>query len=454
MTALEKRNLYMKVYNENKQEVDSRIKDGIEKYRKGNCQIRFINSNGENVVGKKIKITQKNHEFNYGANIFMLDEFDNEEYNKEYRRFFKEYFNTATVPFYWNALEPVEGKPRYDKDSEKVYRRPAPDLCMNYCEENGITPKLHCLVYEHFMPDWMKKLPLAEIKKKYEERFRQISERYSGRMLEFEVINEILCEWHETVLGYEKDIIEWAFKLAKKYFPNETLVINEGANKLTDMGCYKYGGFSGYRTPYLLQLDYLFAKGVQIDKIGIQNHLFTGTSAHTEEEYDASVLSGVDVNNPLSYFNGLDMLAEYGVPIEITEVTVPTFGDTEEDEELQADILKLWYSIWFSHPAVDTVVYWNTVDGYAFILDDWNENNCRGGLFHKDLTPKKSATMLKNLFTKEWHTEEEKTTNNDGFIDFRGFYGDYVIEFEVNGEIVTKEISLKKQKNNKFNITI
>ena len=48
---------------------------------------------------------------------------------------FKEYFNLATVPFYWNSLEPQENKPRFEKDSEKIYRRPAPDLCLEYCEE-------------------------------------------------------------------------------------------------------------------------------------------------------------------------------------------------------------------------------------------------------------------------------------------------------------------------------
>ena len=455
LSAKEKRELYMKSYQEKKDEIDKRITEGIEKHRKAFCQIKITDKDGKPITFSNVKLTQKNHEFNYGANIFMLDEFDTKEKNVEYRRFFKEYFNTATLPFYWDALESEEGKPRYAKNSKKIYRRPAPDLCMEYCEENGISPKLHCLVYEHFIPEWMKRLPLNEVKKKYEERFRQISERYSGRMLEFEVINETLCQWHDTVLGHEKDIIEWAFDLAHKYFPNETLIINEGANRLTDIGNTEVQGFTGYRTPYYLQLEMLLSKGVKFDKIGIQNHLFTGTSAHTEEEYEASVKDGVEMNNPLKYFKGLDMLAEFGLPIEITEVTVPTFGDTIEDEELQADMLKLWYSIWFSHPAVDTVVYWNTVDGYAYTGNpDWVENNCKGGLFHKDLTPKKSALMIKKLFNEVWHTETKLTTDNDGYTDFRGFYGDYELEIEINGKTVTKELSLSKNKNNSHIIKI
>ena len=427
MTAQEKRELYMKAYNEHKDEVDSRIADGIEKNRKGWCKVRLTDENGKPVAGKKIKLTQKTHDFKYGANIFMLDEFQDDADNAEYRRFFKEYFNLATVPFYWDGLEPVEGKPRYDKDSEKVYRRPAPELCMEYCEENGITPKLHCLVYDKFVPDWLVKLPLHEVKKKYEERFRQISERFSGRMYEFEVINEQLyaANWdHKTKLSDERDVIEWSFNTARKYFPNETLVINEG-NPMQEIA------HAEYRQPYFMLIENALLKGAPIDKIGLQNHLFTGASAHTEEEYDKSLRQGVPMNNPMTYFKCLDAISKLGLPLEITELTISTFGDTEEDEELQADMLKLWYSIFFSHPAVESVVYWNTVDNCAYQSDsNWNENNCRGGLWHHDLTPKKSALMLKKLFGEIWHTDLELTTDKNGYVEFRGFFGEYAAEAE------------------------
>ncbi|MBQ9354650.1 MAG: glycoside hydrolase family 10, partial [Clostridia bacterium] len=138
-------------------------------------------------------------------------------------------------------------------------------------------------------------------------------------------------------------------------------------------------------------------------------------------------------------------------PLELTEVTIPTLGDTTEDEELQADMLKLWYSLWFSHPAVENIVYWNTIDGYAY--DDgksWNENNCRGGLWHNDLTPKKSALMLKKLFNEIWHTDLELITDKDGYIDFSGFYGDY--EVEVDGQ--KSEIGIHKEKRNDFSLKI
>lgn len=424
----ENRKIWMKYAEESKDLLEGRAADAIEKYRKGWCKLRFVDMEGKPIAGKKVTVNQATHDFKYGANIFMLDEFQSPEDNAAYRENFKKYFNLATVPFYWDGLEPTEGKPRFAKDSEKVYRRPAPELCVEYCEESGIDAKLHCLVYENFVPDWLPKSDMAAMEKKYEERFRQISERFSGRMLEFEVINELLCEhgWTtQSVISKKHDIIEWSFDLARKYFPNETLVINE-SNPIID------GTWKNYRAPYFLLVENALLKGVEIDKIGLQHHDFCGATATTDEAYEKAVMNGGKMFCPQRLFKGLDVFAEFGLPLELTEITIPTFGETEEDEELQADLLEVLYTVCFGHPAVDTVVYWNVPDGYAYAAQgrNWNENQCRGGLWHHDLTPKKSAERLWELFNKKWHTDLELTTDENGYVEFRGFYGDYTAEID------------------------
>ena len=86
--------------------------------------------------------------------------------------------------------------------------------------------------------------------------------------------------------------------------------------------------------------------------------------------------------DPAKILKGLDVIAELGLPLEMTEVTLPTFGETEEDEELQADLIELLYSVWFSHPAMQDIVYWNVPDGYAYDdgSGDWNEQMPRRSL--------------------------------------------------------------------------
>lgn len=429
ISAKELKEIWLKSAKE-KPELRARIKDGIEQNRKGNFTIRFIDKEGNPLKNTAVKFNQKSHEFKFGAQIFMLDEFEKTEDNIKFREMFKEYFNLATVPFYWDGLEPEENKPRFDKDSPKVYRRPSPDLCKEYCEQNGIDTKLHCLVYDKFIPNWLPKGNMAEMERYYEKRFKEISEHYTGKMVEFEVINETLLShgWNtDSIITSKKDLNEWAFALAKKYFPNETLVINEGTDHLNIAN-------RGIWSAYYLEIENALLKGVPIDKIGIQHHLFTGATSKTEEAYERNVKTEyLSFADPEICFKILDTLGKFGLPLEITEVTVPTFGEGEEYEELQAELLKILYSVWFSHPMVDTVVYWNQFDGYCYVGDEnWNENNCRGGLFHHDLTPKKSAQMLKKLITEEWHTEGTKTTDENGYIEFRGFFGDY--EFDVEDE--------------------
>ena len=435
MTFQEKRELYMRKYYDNKDEIDSRIKSGIEKNRKGEKTLYFKDDSGAPLAFYKVKIKQKTHDFKYGANIFMLDEFQSPEDNEQYRSIFKEYFNLATIPFYWNTLEPEEGMLRFCKDSPKIYRRPAPDLCMEYCEQNNVTPKLHCLYYDKFTPDWCAFESEEKLLQKLEKRFAEIAKRYSGRMFEFEVTNELfITKERKTALAYRRGIINECFRLARKYFPNDNLTINE-ANQIPEIAR------QDYYSAYFLQCESLLKQGVSIDRIGLQNHLFVGASSRTQESYYAQIRERVYWNDPFMYYKALDIMSELGKPLELTEVTVPTFGTSIEDEELQAEMLRLWISIWFSHPAVDAFVYWNTIDNYAYSSPGWDENKCRGGLFHHDLTPKISAIELKKLFSQEWHTECELMTDEYGRIDFRGFYGDYVAQCREK----TFEFSLHKE---------
>ena len=451
ISAKELREIWLKPINDNP-ELQKRISEGIEQNRKGNFKLCITDDKGEPLKNVTVKVNQKSHEFKFGAHIFMLDEFEKAEDNAKFREMFKEYFNLATVPFYWDMLEPEQNKPRYDKDSPKVYRRPAPDLCMQYCEESGIDAKLHCLVYDKFTPDWLPKDNMVEMERFYEKRFKEISDRYAGKMVEFEVINETLLSYlwsTNSVITSKKDLNEWAFSLARKYFPNDTLVINEGGmgEDIANISVW---------SAYYLEIENALLKGLPIDKIGIQHHIFTGVTSKTKEEYEDNIKSEhLGLVNPELSFKMLDTLSQLGLPLEITEVTIPTFGEGEEFEELQAELLKILYSTWFSHPLVDTVVYWNQIEGYCYTDNsNWNENNCKGGLFHHDLTPKKSALMLKKLITEDWHTEAELVTDMDGHCHFRGFYGEYELEIDTGDEIIKTTIHTSAKKENSIKVIL
>ena len=406
-------------FEENSHLFNTTVKENIEKNRKGRKTVTLKDRAGNTKPGVPVRITLKNHEFKHGGHIFLLDQFESAEENRQYRDFFHKHFNLATVPFYWAGLEPEQGKVRFAADSPNVYRRPAPDLCLDYCREKGIAAKLHCLFYDKFIPGWLPKENADEMKKLYEKRFREIAERYAGGiMYDIEVINEILESpaWKtNSVLSRNDKCLDYAFALAEKYFPDDILVINDG-NFVPEIGR------KGKEHPYCKLIDGAIKRGLRIDKIGVQNHIYLGLfDDHTPSQF-------ASYYDPVAILKGLDVLSELGKPLEITEVTIPTFGEGNEAEDMQAEVFKYLYTLWFSSEKIESVIYWNSIDNTAYSDPAWNENRLDAGILHRDLTEKKSAKMLRKLFREEWHTEIETQSDENGEISFNGFHGDYEIQ--------------------------
>ncbi len=443
---MSERRKVLELFEKHKEYIDERVRSGIELYRKGYAVVTVKDSNGNVIPNARVKVKQKTHEFRYGANLFMLDELETEEKNRRYREIMADFGNMATLPFYWNATEPERGKTRYDKDSVRVYRRPAIDRCMEFCEENGIEPREHALAYECFFPKWLYGADVPEVKRELERRYKEISERYGHRINTIEVTNEM--NWYDgkTPFYNQPDYVEWCFKLAEKYFPNNQLVVNEATDRCWYDPCR-------VTDPYYAYISANLAKGARIDAIGMQYHQFF----KREEEYNSTRTT----YSPLKVFWHLDMYAQFGKPLQITEVTIPAYSWEEEDEAIQAEIIENLYSIWFSHHAVEQIIYWNMIDGYAHLWDPnpeaiaksqgdmtVGENYFYGGLLRFDMTPKPAFYTIKNLFEKKWHTEEERVTSGAGEFTFHGFYGIYDVEIEVDGKTVNKEIKLSKNSKN------
>lgn len=427
--------------------------EGIEKHRKGNGKIIIKDKNGAPVKSAKIRINQKSHEFRFGANLFMLDELESEEKNKKYKKCFSELFNMATLPFYWKDLEPERGATRYSKDSPKIYRRPAPDLCIEFCEKHGIEPREHALAYEQHFPAWLKGESTEVVKSELERRYAEIAERYSDKIPTIEVTNEMIswCNSYITDFYNDPDYVSYCFKLAEKYFPSNELCINEATGFCWTDWCSIHSAYYSY-------IENAILKGARIDAIGMQYHIFK--EQYSDEYFKLLNLEGL--------YKHMNLFAKFGKPLEVTEITIPSYSWEEEDEKLQADILEHLYTLWFSHPQVSQIIYWNVVDGYAHLwsqdrekikasqgnMGPGSENYYHGGLLRFDMTPKPAYFKLKELIQKRWHTEAELETNENGEVSFRGFFGDYDVEITIGGKAKKQAVSLSKDKDNEFVLSI
>ncbi len=413
---------------------EERINEGIEKNRKGDVTI-----SADLPEGATIEVEQLNHAFRFGANIFMLDEFESEEKNAIYREKFSEVFNIATLPFYWKDLEPEEGKPRFAADSPRIYRRPAPDLCLDYCREKGIEPKCHCLNYEFFTPQWAWKEDDEEFYAKLEKHMKDVAEQYADAIPSFEVINELfwskLMYPREYLHAYDEDpdYASRSFAMAEKFFPNNKLIINECE--------YITPETFNVRTMYYALIDDLLKRGHRIDSIGFQYHGFVprdGEANFAKVKYNPDVM-----------FRVLDLYSRFNLPLQITEMTTPAYSGSEEDEEVQAELLRSSYRMFFSHPNMEAIIYWNVVDGYAAFgnLGDMStgENTYWGGLLRFDMSEKPAWKMLKKLINEEWHTHETLSADN---LSFRGFFGDYRVTVHTKAGDRTYTCKLEKGKEN------
>ena len=407
-----------------KDALTERNRAGIEAYRKGDFTLKFTDGGS-----KKVTLRQTKHKFLFGSTGFMLGCFEAEEKEKKFKELFSSLFNLAVVPFYWNALEPEEGKLRFHKDAPPIYRRPAPDTVLEFCSEYGIEPKGHCLTWNWMTPEWLKKYTPEERKTILERRFREIAEEYAQKIPSFDVVNESASNYRYGREYLFEDYDEYALQLGQKYFPGNNKILNE-----TNEAIWRDYVTEGKYMAFNMQLREFLRRGMPIDEIGLQYHIFA----------DGEKIEG-DTGTKNTFLNAkfmveiLDIFDSYGLPMHISEITIPSYtGKVAENEQLQAEIAKLWYETWFATKNMKSIVWWNMTDGYAAYAplgSESGENKYGGGLVRFDMSKKPAYEALDSLINGEWKTNVHAVTGAQEYA-FRGFYGEY--EVRVEGETGTK----------------
>lgn len=397
--------------------VKNKIARDTEENRKGQFAVVFVDESGNPLDNVNFSIKQISHEFNFGGTTFYLDGFPDKERNEKFEKAFTDLFNYAVLPMYWDTLEPEQGKPRFDINSVKIERRPPFDRSVRFCEENNLRMKGHCLIYNSFQPSWIPENE-RELRILIEKRVAEIANRYGNAFVDMDVINEMLNIYKNAYPGLHARNLsltndpnheKWAFDLANRYFPNTRLFWNEGG--FESLGNPNYSGFRSY---YYMAVKENLQKGAPIGGLGFQYHLYS-----SRDNADVKLDS---ICNPLRLLDALECYGNFGLPLHISEVNVPSWSNDKYDEDLQSELVKRLYRLWFSQKQVAGIVWWNLADGTAYC----GENRYFGGLIRNDCTEKPSYKALDELINKEWRTTFKGYA--DKRLNFRGFYGDYEIE--------------------------
>ena len=160
----------------------------------------------------------------------------------------------------------------------------------------------------------------------------------------------------------------------------------------------------------------------------------------------------------------MDLYSRLAPHLQITEITVPAYSNEAEDEKIQAELIKYLYTLWFSHPSVEQIIYWNLIDGYAYVADPTpekirrsqgdmsiGENVYYGGLLRYDMSPKPAFYVIDRLVNHEWRTNAEYVGDT---LSLRAFFGKYELTVNANGRSVKNEIDLSKDTDCTFEIVI
>lgn len=418
-------------------EIEYRINNGIETNRKGFGQIELVDHTGKPVKASEIQLIQKNHEFHFGCNAFMVDQFSSAEQNARYEEVFADLFNLAVVPFYWSDMEPEYGKLRFDKNAAPIYRRPPPDRVLGFCDKYRIIPKGHPLLWHNFRPQWLSHNE-QEMIQQINRHFREIAERYADKIKIWDVCNEAQTMQHDAPQSHmPNDHVELAFDLAQKYFPDCIKTYND------DNMWFRY---SCTYTPVYLLVKSLLERGYKVNALGLQYHMFQ------------SLWQYADIfMNPKVLFQCLDLYGRLNIPINFSEVSIVSRRDLGDGDEFQRLVTEKLYRIWFSHVAVNGIVWWNMVDGtaaYAPMGSEEGENSLRAGVVNYDLTPKKAYKALHQLIKKEWQTNASMKYIDGKVNKFHGFYGDYEITAKTNAGTFRNVIKLTKGAVNLFKLEL
>ena len=392
-----------KLYGAVPDEVRQRIADGIEKNRKRSAELHFSSPDGkpENIVHFECDLEQ--HDFLFGFGLFPLCELHGEQL-KNWQDICCKLFNLGITPLVWGEYEPARGVERYSTGSVYRFRRPATDDALAFCREFGMKLKAHALMTHLSIPSYLPE-EKAAMQRETALHYSRLAERYDGIIDIFDGVNEPLshAKLRQSLPAFfnDDDYEEWNYREISKYFKKSSLFINENFHP----ECFQ-GTASGY---YKLLQKLLAVPEIRIDGIGFYYHIFN-TEEDLTERFDEFL-------NPASLLDRFDCYAVFGKEIQLSELSVPVLHGDEESQCLMAEEI---YRTAFSHPAVHSITWWNTIAGMV----QQGEEGLDSGFLRHDLSERPACAMLKKLINGEWHTVVSAENCGDNF-SFRGFCGRY-----------------------------
>jgi endo-1,4-beta-xylanase len=261
---------------------------------------------------------------------------------------------TSDIALKMSRVAPAPGPLRFE----------AADRLHLFCARHAIPMRGHCLIWNEWVPAWIKAMSNAEREKFFDGYIDEVIGRYAGQFQSWDIVNEPFWPGHKAPGGYRlgpwydtfgQSYVKRTFQRAGSVDKRTKFVLNEAHTERDDEAGRQI------RTGLLRLVDELKDAGVRLEAVGLQGHL--------QPRYP---------HDPARFREFVHALAERGVDIYITEFDVrdDTFpDDIKARDAMVADTARRFLTDVFSIPAVKMLVTWQLADNYSFYRDIERQRN-------------------------------------------------------------------------------
>ncbi len=353
----------------------------IRELRMGTLKVKVVDADGKAVAGARVEVEQTRHAFRFGTALADGPLFASTPNGDRYRAEVKRLFNYAVLE---NAL-------KWSFNNGNGF--PIASRMLDWCADNGIPVRGHTLLwpsYQH-LPTNLRSLRGQELRNAVESRIKDSVSKTRGRVVLWDVVNEAVTNTEITRDG-GRDLLWKTYQWAREIDPDMGLVYND----------YNISNTQGktnepQRQAILGVIRELIDNGAPVTLLGDQGHMKTPLTPMPR------------------VLETWDDLAQFGLPLEITEFDVVLGGI--RDEEAQAKYLADYLTAAFSHPKMQSFLMWGFWDGAHWLAAQG------AGLYRQDWSPRPMVEAYEKLVFGDWWTKEKGETAEDGEWTVRAYKG-------------------------------
>jgi endo-1,4-beta-xylanase len=382
----------------------------IESDRKVNLNLRVVDATGTPIKGATIALQQLSQAFRFGSAITAAGIMGTAPDDAQYRSRIESHFNTVVFEndLKWPFWEASTSFPQARTRN-----------AIRWFEERQISMRGHVLIWPSWRnsPGDLPALGPDALRNRINNRIRNVmsDSGVAGKLHHWDVLNEPYDNFDiqgrlggitgvpasNGVLGNE-EAVRW-FELARQTDPNIKLFLN-------DYNQFESGTTNGVHHNYTFAfLKFLQERNTPVDGFGFQAHFGTPQS--------------IDVINTV-----VKRFADaFPYDFAVTEFDVNT-----PDEAIQADFTRDFMTYIFSNNRFKDYLMWGFWERRHWLP--------RGAMYRADWTSKPNAIVTNNLLFRDWWSDVDGESNDEGKLNARVFRGAYQLTVK-SGETV-KTITL------------